>query len=268
MKNEKEEISIQKNDFARGYQRLGQNITQYQSDWHEGVDLYAAVDDGHVIKQRGIKTLSGSNPIPKAPARWEACVNAYVCKMEHRGRIDSKHVGRLIMRGMALGLGQSEDFFESYYTNPFWVMRLIGYPPLGAAAGSGISCGEHTDYGMLTILNTDDTPGALQVKTKGGDWIDADPIEGCFVINIGDMVNNLTNDLYKSTLHRVIHKGSNYRISVPFFFEPNFESVIAPLPDCVALSAGRKPLYDPVMYGDHLLSKVLNNFDVGEQKNS
>jgi isopenicillin N synthase-like dioxygenase len=95
--------------------------------------------------------------------------------------------------------------------------------------------------------------------SKSGEWISADPVPGCFVINIGDMINNWTNDLYKSTLHRVIHKGSNYRISVPFFFEPSFDAVIKPLEKCVKES-GKAPIYEPIMYGDHLLSKVTNNF--------
>lgn len=131
------------------------------------------------------------------------------------------------------------------------------------ATDEGISCGEHTDYGCLTILNQDDTRGALQVKAKSGEWINADPIEGCFVINIGDMINNWTNDLYKSTLHRVIHKGDNYRISVPFFFEPDFDAIIEPLASCVEKS-GYPAKYSKVMYGDHLYSKVSNNFDVKE----
>jgi isopenicillin N synthase-like dioxygenase len=93
-------------------------------------------------------------------------------------------------------------------------MRVIGYPNLTTNKDRvGISCGEHTDYGCLTFLNQDNTKGALQVQTKDGDWINADPIEGSFVVNIGDMLNVWTNDVYKSTLHRVIHKGDSYRIS-------------------------------------------------------
>lgn len=75
------------------------------------------------------------------------------------------------------------------------------------------------------------------------------------------MVNVWTNNIYKSTLHRVIHKGSNYRVSIPFFYEPNFDSIIEPLPSCVSESGG-KPLHKSVMYGDHLLGKVTNNFEI------
>ena len=250
---EKELISIENNDNARGYQRLGQNVTQYAQDWHEGVDLYAPVRDNHTIKKKGLKTLTGSNPVPTRPSTWSSKVDSYISKMLSLG----KHT----MRAIALGLDLDEHFFEQYYEESFWVMRLIGYPPLNSKTSQdeGISCGQHCDYGCLTILNTDSTTGALQVMSKSGEWISADPVPGCFVINIGDMINNWTNDMYKSTLHRVIHKGSNYRISVPFFFEPSFDAVIKPLEKCVKES-GKAPIYEPIMYGDHLLSKVTNNF--------
>jgi isopenicillin N synthase-like dioxygenase len=129
------------------------------------------------------------------------------------------------------------------------------------------------DYGCLTILNTDETTGALQVMSKSGietltsgEWINADPLEGAFVINIGDMINVWTNGLYKSTLHRVIHTKQSYRISVPFFYEPSFDSVITPLPNCVKMTGGEE-VYKQVVYGDHLLSKVSNNFDEKEGAN-
>ncbi|TPX37765.1 hypothetical protein SeMB42_g06895 [Synchytrium endobioticum] len=102
------------------------------------------------------------------------------------------------------------------------------------------------DYGCLTILNTDDTTGALQVLGKDGVWLAADPVPGCFVINIGDMLRNLTNGLYQSTLHRVIHTKGSYRVSVPFFFEPAFDAVISPIPELVDETGGI-PHHKPVM---------------------
>ena len=121
------------------------------------------------------------------------------------------------MHGIALSLGLDEDYFDKFMTDPFWVIRLIGYPPL-PVDHKGVSCGQHTDYGCLTILNTDDTQDALQVWSKQGEWITVSPMPGAFVINIGDMINNWTNDQYTATLHRVIHRGGNYRISIPFFY--------------------------------------------------
>jgi len=115
------------------------------------------------------------------------------------------------------------------------------------------------DYGCVTLLLADSTKGALQVLDSNGKWINADPIDGAFVVNIGDMMERWTNGLWKSTLHRVIHRGTQYRVSIPFFFEPNFDAVISPLPSCVKATGG-KPLFKDEEYGEHLLGKIKGNF--------
>jgi len=69
----------------------------------------------------------------------------------------------------------------------------------------------------------------LQVEAKDGSWIPAEPVPGAFVVNIGDIIDTLTSHLYKSTFHRVIHRGNKYRVSIPFFFEPSIDTTIFPL---------------------------------------
>lgn len=215
---------------------------------------------------------------------------------------DCKAIGTIIVKAMgeALGVG---DVFVNSTRKSFWVMRMIGYPPLprNIEPADGISCGEHTvsvllsldttvfpdllidhhtqDYGCVTLLLTDDTPDTLQVQTKDGEWMTIPPMPGAFVVNIGDMMELWTNGLWKSTKHRVIHRSiggisnhwSNdgqssdsddprynapaYRISVPFFFEPNFDAVVEPLPECVERTGGT-PLYAKKVYGQHLTDKV------------
>lgn len=170
-------------------------------------------------------------------------------------------IGRALMQATALGLGidlESDEWEKELKVNDsFWVMRCIGYPPLPENA-PGVSCGAHkgkfgharakcklwqalslfADYGCYTLLHADSTPGALQVflpSTDGpdlttdgvrGTWLTANPIEGAFVVNIGHMWETWTNELYQATLHRVIHKGDNYRVSIPFFYEPAFDAVV------------------------------------------
>jgi len=175
------------------------------------------------------------------------------------------------MRCTALSLSLPEDYFTSFVTPSFWVCRAIGYPPLKMTAEEqgGISCGEHSDYGCWTFLLTDDTKGALKVLSKDidgedekgeeGKWIDADPVAGAYVVNVGDMLMMWTNGLFKSTIHKVIHLGNNYRVSVPVFFEPSFDAKIAPLESCIQETGG-KALYPEQMYGEYLLGKVLSNF--------
>jgi isopenicillin N synthase-like dioxygenase len=79
------------------------------------------------------------------------------------------------------------------------------------------------------------------------------------VVNIGDMMQVWTNGLWTSTKHRVIHKDGGYRVSVPFFYEPNWDAVVKPLEKCVEITGG-KALYKETLYGEHLTSKVAGNF--------
>lgn len=109
------------------------------------------------------------------------------------------------------------------------------------------------------MLLADSTPNALQVQTKAGDWITANPLQGAFVVNIGDMMERWTNGLWKSTNHRVLHRGDKFRVSVPFFFEPNFDAEVRPLKKCVQETGGTK-LYNNVVYGQHLMKKLQSNF--------
>jgi isopenicillin N synthase-like dioxygenase len=175
-------------------------------------------------------------------------------------------LGAAVMRCMALSLQQQEHFFEPFYDRPFWIMRSIGYPARAQRTEDGDGCGEHTDYGCLTMVNQDDHfKGVLQVKNKAGDWINADPIPGSCVMNIGDMIEHWTCGLYKSTPHRVCSPTRGYRVSVPFFFEPNYDAVVDPR-DLVldpALFKGAAPPAQPsppIKYCDHLLRKTTSNF--------
>jgi len=259
-KEMKDEISMSKTSPCtfRGYQRLGENVTQYQRDWHEGVDyFYSVPEDGSVQFLHSFPFAQ--NPWPSFIPTFRPAVERYIQ--------ETSKVGRALMTAMAIGLGLEETFFEKYISHPFWGIRLIGYPPLQSASDQeiGISCGEHSDYGCVTILFTDDTKGALQVKNTAGQWIQADPYPGAFVINLGDMLKIWTKGLYQSTPHRVIHKGNNYRVSIPLFFEPNFDAMIEPLESI----QGNPELKDvaPRRYADHVWSKVSNNFTFSTQPN-
>ena len=97
--------------------------------------------------------------------------------------------------------------------------------------------GEHTDYGLLTLL-AQDANGGLQVRTPSG-WIDAPPLEGTFVANIGDMLDRLTGGWYRSTPHRVRNASGRDRLSFPFFFDPGFTAEIPPLPGRAAVTERR-----------------------------
>ena len=116
----------------------------------------------------------------------------------------------------------------------------------------------HLDYGMLTFLLTDDVPG-LEILQKAngseeGKWLAIEPRPGAFIVNLGDMLARWTNDLYASTVHRVVNRTGQQRFSIPFFFEPNFDTVVECLPQCV--SEERPSRYpEPTTSGEFLLAK-------------
>ncbi|KAK6534997.1 hypothetical protein TWF281_006296 [Arthrobotrys megalospora] len=248
-------------DGARGYQRVGENVTLGKSDFHEAIDLYATYPSPPPSPPYG--PLQGPNLWPKNSPTFSTTFTTYIDQI--------LLLGAALMRCMAVALSLPEDHFEPFITPSFWVCRAIGYPPLTpeamAANPGGVGCGAHSDYGCWTFLLADETKGALKVKSKddGEGWVDADPVEGCYVVNVGDMLMQWTNGLFKSTVHQVVHLGSNYRVSVPVFFEPSWDAKISPLETCVALTGG-EALYKEVTYGEYLLGKIATNFYTEEKK--
>src|SRR5262249_49882999 len=114
-------------------------------------------------------------------------------------------LSRTLLRGIALSLELPEDYFAKLMLNPISIQRLLHYPPQhGHITEDIIGVGAHTDYGNLTILAQDNV-GGLQVMNRDGDWVEATPIEGTFVLNIGDLVQRLTNDVYLANMHRVVN---------------------------------------------------------------
>ena len=204
---------VKDGDGARGYQTIGENVTQGKRDWHEGLDLYRPIPD----REPPFEPIMGQNKWP--PGAFRKVYERYIAKI--------LALGEAVMRAMALGLGEDEEYFQEFVDQSFWVMRAIGYPPLESGEEGGISCGEHTgmirhkkcvneDYGCLTFLIADlHAKGSLQVKLPAtGEWISADPIEGCFVCNIGDMVQvSLMRDMLTCRFGRIISIGRRYTAS-------------------------------------------------------
>jgi isopenicillin N synthase-like dioxygenase len=166
------------------------------------------------------------------------------------------------MSGLALGLWLDETYFEKHVTgDPLTLFRIFSYPPPRDPNLWGV--GEHTDYGLLTILLQDEA-GGLEVRSRSK-WVAAPPIEGSFVCNIGDMLDRMTRGLYRSTPHRVRNPAPRDRLSFPFFFDPGFFTKVRPIdiPGQAALEDDKETRWDQTSvhafqgtYGDYLLNKV------------
>lgn len=146
----------------------------------------------------------------------------------------------------SLGLDPRELEKAGLTDRPMLLLRLLHYDRTKSEPENGIfAANPHTDYGILTILANDDQPG-LQLFMDN-EWFEVPALEGCFVVNLGDMLERWTGGLYKSTLHRVLNTTGKDRYSVPFFFEPNVNCRIKSLlPDADD---------DGVLSGDHMKMK-------------
>jgi isopenicillin N synthase-like dioxygenase len=156
-----------------------------------------------------------------------------------------------VMGLVAESLDLPEGYFNEYFVEPNATLRMLHYPPHPAgAAANQLGCGSHTDWGAITLLAQDDC-GGLEIQTAEGQWVRAEPVNGTFVVNIGDLLARWTNDRYKSTPHRVLNNISGRdRYSLATFYDPAYRAHIECLRSC--LPDGAAPLYQPCTAGEHI----------------
>ncbi|MBV8836172.1 MAG: isopenicillin N synthase family oxygenase [Alphaproteobacteria bacterium] len=158
-----------------------------------------------------------------------------------------------LLRAFALALDVKEDHFLQFFRKPLTQVSLLHYPPQAPAApGDEYGIRPHADATAFTILLQDEV-GGLQVKGARNDWVNATPIPGTFVINIGDMMARWTNNRFASTLHRVFNRTGRERYSVPFFGIPDFDAMIECIPTCQG--PGNPAKFPPMKVGDFMNRK-------------
>jgi isopenicillin N synthase-like dioxygenase len=162
-----------------------------------------------------------------------------------------RHVADHLMRLLARSLDLPADWFAPFHIRPTMTLRIIKYPPHPAdALDNQLGAGAHTDWGGITLLAQDDA-GGLEVRNAAGHWIQAPPIPGTLIVNLGDLVARWTNGVYTSNMHRVRNKSSSgARYSMPFFFGPQPDSVIEPIPGTAG--ADRPRLFPTCTAAEHM----------------
>ena len=161
-----------------------------------------------------------------------------------------------LMHLFALALDLPEDWFDDKTDDPRTILRLLNYPPIDGTAVDHTRAGAHTDYGTLTILWSPDSRG-LQAQNRQGEWVDVIAPAEHFIINIGDLMMNWTNDRWISTLHRVVPRedtNGRRRQSMAFFHNPNPSATIACIETCY--DAEHPPKYEPMLAKTHLEMKI------------
>jgi isopenicillin N synthase-like dioxygenase len=167
-------------------------------------------------------------------------------------------VARHVMSAIAVSLDQPADFFDAAYKKPLARGQLVYYPPSSPQdeAEERFGVAPHTDFGVLTLLLQDDS-GGLQVRSKSHGWIEAPPIPGTLVCNIGDLLARWSNNRFASTVHRVINRTNSARFSIPVFFDPHTDTVIDPVD--LGVSAADS-LFEPVTAGAHIAGRNKASF--------
>lgn len=244
----------------RGYTRFEEEkldpISQKRGDTKEGYYIGKEVDERNVDKLRGPNMWPTTDTCPS----WtdEECDDFRQVMEQYQSEVIQVCMKLLSYFSLAACLCDETSFdekkdalFNPFFQDPTTMVRLLHYSKEPSKPEDGLfACGAHSDYGMITLLLTDDNPG-LQVKLSD-DWIDVPPTEGAFVINIGDMFERWTNGKFCSTKHRVIQPANGKeRYSVPFFFEPDFDALV----ECLDVCRGEDgPKYPPITAGQHLMS--------------
>ena len=255
-------------DQVRGYSAVGGEGLSYSLGEPAPPDLKESLTIGPTRVPREDPYFTGPQAGPHfAPNLWPGRPPAlrqiwtdYFAAMEN--------LAADLMRMFAISLDLPEAFFEDKIDRHISMFRALRYPSQKEPPLPGqLRAGAHSDYGSLTILRQENRPGGLQARSKDGEWVDVQAIPGTFVVNIGDLMMQWTNDTWITTMHRVVNPpqekaADSDRISLVFFHQPNYDAMVSCLDSCH--DAARPAKYAPVSSGDHLRSKFVRQTTLGE----
>lgn len=236
----------------RGYTRVGGERTQGKVDWREQIDIgpeREPVTDGPAFNR-----LIGPNLWPEAQPELQDVVAEWHETLSN--------VARRLLREWAKTLGADETYFDDHFGEPSTLIKIVRYPgSTEPEPQQGV--GAHKDSGVLTLLWVEPGKGGLQVE-RDGTWVDAPPVPGAFVVNIGELLEYATGGYLKATNHRVVSpKAPDERISIPFFFNPALDKrlPLLELPEDLAAEANgvtqdpNNPIH--ALYGENALKSRL-----------
>lgn len=243
--------------ISRGYNCIGDRSLAYSMGEVAPPDIQEAFAFGPegserlaALVNKTVAQMYAPNIWPERPHDFRAIMLSYHAAMSA--------LASRVLRAMAIALGVEENYFADKFDRQASVGRIIRYPAVTRPPLPGqLRAGAHTDYGCITFVRGDDTPGGLQVRHRQGEWIDVHIPPDAFVCNIGDMMMRWSNDRWVSTFHRVAvpppDAAPTDRISLVFFTNPNPDTVVRCFDSCVG--AGEK--YPPITSGEYYLGKLM-----------
>lgn len=266
----KNEINYKKSKVLHGYEPISEVRTDeskradlneafncgYEADLDpldDGVDrsrLSLKLDHASLASADQNVEVHSKNPM-EGPNAWPAMSGFKQNVAAYYGEV--LMLARRIVRLFAKVLDLDEDYFDSAVVFPGAMLRLLKYPAQDPHEPDALGIGAHTDIEAFTILCQGTQP-ALQILNVDGQWIQAPPVPGTFVVNIGDMLARWSNDVFISTVHRVHNCTGTERYSIPFFMGPSYDTMLRPLPTCVQRDGKAK--YDPILAGEYVWKRL------------
>lgn len=226
----------------RGYTSFGREHAKQSevADLKEFFQIGQILPEGHELKAQYPDNIPTAD-VPEFPQLGEELYRSF------------EKSGSDLLRAIALHLDLEETYFEKYIEYGNSILRAIHYPPITQEPESAIRAEQHEDINLITLLVGASADG-LQVMDKEGDWVPVQSTEGAIVVNVGDMLQRLTNNYLKSTTHRVVNppreKWGQPRLSIPFFLHPRADMDLSCLESCVT---DERPLaYRPITAGEYL----------------
>ena len=246
-KEEKEAYEIKGLAGQRGYVSFGKEHAKNKNEgdlkefWHFG----QTVEDNDPIKEEYPDNVQ-VNELPK----FNAVGREVYQKLEA--------TGREMLRAIALHLNLDENYFDAKIHNGNSILRPIHYPPITHEPKDAVRAAEHEDINLITLLMGASADG-LQVLNKSGEWISVTALPDQIVVNVGDMLQRLTNNKLKSTTHRVVNppreKWGTSRYSIPFFLHPRSEVSLNCLPSCISESNPKN--FSDITAGEYLEQRII-----------
>ena len=246
-KEEKEAYEIKGLAGQRGYVSFGKEHAKNKNEgdlkefWHFG----QTVEDNDPIKEEYPDNVQ-VNELPK----FNAVGREVYQKLEE--------TGREMLRAIALHLNLDENYFDAKIHNGNSILRPIHYPPITHEPKDAVRAAEHEDINLITLLMGASADG-LQVLNKSGEWISVTALPDQIVVNVGDMLQRLTNNKLKSTTHRVVNppreKWGTSRYSIPFFLHPRSEVSLNCLPSCISESQPKN--FSDITAGEYLEQRII-----------
>lgn len=242
--SEKSRYDMRNSICNRGYDGIGNQRLQAdaQPDLKESFFLGRDLSLEHpMVVQK--KMNHGPNQWPHKPDNFQLLMQQYMDELST--------LGAKLMSALALSLDLPQNYFVEAFQEPMINLRLLHYPAQAPSAPEDeLGCGAHTDFGAITLLMQDDTGGLEIWDDSRNMWLSAEPKKDCFIINLGDMIARWTNDIYKSTQHRVINRKGRDRYSIAFFYNGHHDHLVECLPTCIQPEGAAK--YPAISIGDHI----------------